>query len=80
MPSFQRQVFAERFGLAALAERARRTGRLEGIVHHLGLALGGRPGAGFARRLMLPVSNDTLLRVVRRHAFANRASDRDRER
>ena len=35
-------------------------------VHHLGLALGGRPAARFARRLMLPVSNDTLLRVVRR--------------
>jgi len=45
---------------------ARRTGRLEGLVHHLGLALGGRPGASFAKRLMLPVSNDTLLRVVRR--------------
>jgi transposase len=51
-----------------LAERARRTGRLEEVVHHLGLAMGGRPGAGFAQRLMLPVSNDTLLRVVRRRA------------
>ena len=39
---------------------------MEGIVHHLGLALGGRPGAAFAERLMIPVSNDTLLRVVRR--------------
>jgi hypothetical protein len=36
------------------------------IVHHLGLALGGRSAATFAKRLMLPVSNDTLLRVVRR--------------
>jgi transposase len=52
-----------------LGERARRTGRLEDIVHHLGLALGGRPGAGFAQRLMLPVSNDTLLRVVRRRTL-----------
>jgi len=51
-----------------LAVRSRRTTRLEYIVHHLGLALGGRPAAGFARRLMLPVSNDTLLRVVRRRA------------
>lgn len=33
---------------------------------HLGLALGGRPGARFAERLMTPVSNDTLLRSVRR--------------
>jgi hypothetical protein len=34
----------------------------------LGPALGGRPAAGFARRLMVSVSNDTLLRVVRRRA------------
>ena len=32
----------------------------------MGLALGGRPAAAFAERLMMPVSNDTLLRVVRR--------------
>jgi transposase len=38
------------------------------IVQHLGLALGGRPAASFAERLMVPVSNDTLLRVVRRRA------------
>jgi transposase len=49
-----------------LAPWARRTARLDHIVHHLGLALGGRPAASFARRLMLPVSNDRLLRVVRR--------------
>jgi hypothetical protein len=61
----RRQIFAERFG-GSLPVRARRTTRLECIVHHLGLALGGRPAASFARRLMLPVSNDTLLRVVRR--------------
>lgn len=63
----QRRIFAERFGDAA-PERARRTGRMECIVHHLGLALGGRPAASFAERLMMPVSNDTLLRVVRRRA------------
>ena len=67
--SCPRKVFAERFDTRVLAERARRTVRLEEIVHHLGLAMGGRPGAGFARRLMLPVSNDTLLRVVRRRAL-----------
>ena len=49
-----------------LAPWARRTSRLEHIVYHLALALGGRPAAPFARRLMLPVSNDTLLRVLRR--------------
>lgn len=62
----RRRIFAERFGDNVLAPLSRRTGRLETIVHHLGLALGGRPAAAFADRLMMPVSNDTLLRVVRR--------------
>jgi len=41
---------------------------LDHIVHHLGLALGGRPAASFAGRMILPVSNDRLLRIVRRRA------------
>jgi transposase len=41
---------------------------MDHIIHQLGLSLGGRPAATFAKRLMLPVSNDTLLRVVRRRA------------
>jgi transposase len=69
-PTCRRRIFAERFDADVLSERGRRTTRLDYIVHHLGLALGGRPGAGFARRLMLPVSNDTLLRVVRRRTRA----------
>lgn len=60
------RIFTERLAAAASLPFARRTARLEGIVHHLGLALGGRPGQSFARRLLLPVSKDTLLRVVRR--------------
>ncbi len=70
-PLCTRSIYSER--LAAAAPWARRTTRLDEIVHHLGLALGGRPAASFARRLQLPVSNDTLLRVVRRYgspAFA----------
>jgi transposase len=63
-----RQIFTERFAEGILAPSARRTARLDSIVHHLGLALGGRPAAGFAKRLMLPVSKDTLLRVVRRRS------------
>lgn len=63
-----RQIFTERFADGILAPSARRTARLDSIVHHLGLALGGRPAAGFARRLMLPVSKDTLLRVIRRRS------------
>jgi transposase len=65
-----RQIFTERFPQGVLAPSARRTTRLDYIVHHLGLALGGRPAAVFAKRLMLPVSNDTLLRVVRRRSRA----------
>ena len=68
VPHCRRRIFAERFGDEILPTRSRRTARLECIVHHLGLALGGRPAASFAKRLMLPVSNDTLLRVVRRRA------------
>lgn len=61
-----RRVFTARFDPKVLVPWARRTARLDQIIHHLGLALGGRPAAALARRLMLPVSNDTLLRVVRR--------------
>jgi transposase len=68
VPHCRRRIFAERFGDDVLPTRSRRTARLECIVYHLGLALRGRPAASFARRLMLPVSNDTLLRVVRRRS------------
>jgi transposase len=63
-----RRVFAERLEPAVTTAFSRRTERLQGIVHHLGLALGGRPGQSFARRLVIPVSKDTLLRVVRRRS------------
>jgi transposase len=70
-----RVIFAERFGDDIVAPYARRTARLQTIVHHLGLALGGRPGQGLARRLLMPVSKDTLLRTVRARApEARRAS------
>jgi transposase len=72
-PSCRRHIFAEPLGDAVAGRSARRTSRLEAIVHHLGIALGGRPAAALARRLMLPVSKDTLLRVVRRHATHDRS-------
>lgn len=59
-----RRIFVER--TAALTPWSRRTARLDVLAHHLGLALGGRPGADLAKRLVLPVSRDTLLRLVRR--------------
>ncbi len=69
----RRRIFAERLDETVAGRSARRTFRLEAIVHHLGVALGGRPAATLARRLMLPVSKDTLLRVVRRRAAGDRS-------
>lgn len=63
------KIFAEQFDPTVAQRFGRRTERLEGIVHHIGLALGGRPGQRTAARLVLPVSRDTLLRVVRRRAL-----------
>jgi len=63
-----RRIFAER--LLAVTPWARRTARLDELAHHLGLALGRRPAASIAQRLLLPVSNDTLLRLVRRRGAA----------
>ena len=65
-----RRIFGEPLADSVAPRGARRTARLEGIVHHLGIALGGRPAAALAQRLMLPVSRDTLLRVLRRLAQA----------
>ena len=66
-----RRIFTERFAPDILASWARRTARLDQVVLHLGLALGGRPAASFAQRLLLPVGNDTLLRVVRRRGASH---------
>jgi transposase len=68
VPDCPTRIFVERFAQEVAPAFARRTTRLDQIVHHLGLALGGRPGASLARRLLVPVSKDTLLRTVRRNA------------
>jgi transposase len=44
---------------------ARRSPVLRGMVESIGLALAGRAGARLARKLGLPVSRDTLVRLVR---------------
>ena len=59
------RIFAERFPPGVTRPHMRRTSRLQGLVRHLGLALGGRPAQSLARRLLLPVSKDTFLRSVR---------------
>jgi transposase len=59
-----RRIFTER--IEATEPWARRTARLDALAYHLALALGGRPAESFAKRLLLPLSRDTLLRLVRR--------------
>jgi transposase len=66
-----RRIFTERFDETILKPWARRTARLDQIVYGLALALGGRPAASFARRLSMPISNDTLLRALRRRGSPN---------
>jgi transposase len=66
-PDCPRLTFAERpAGTAPVA--ARRTGRLGDLQQHLALALGGEAGARLARRLAIPTSPDTLLRMAQRGA------------
>src|SRR5579864_8675185 len=64
----ERRVFVERFA-GAVEPRARRTSRLDDVVHCLAIALGGKPAAALSRRLNVKVSNDTLLRMVRRRGI-----------
>lgn len=59
----RRRIFAER--LAFTQPKARRTLRLREIQQQIGLALGGEPGSRLAGRLAMPVSGDTLLRLIR---------------
>jgi transposase len=60
-----RRTSAEHLGLAA-ARSARRTERLGEVQRQLGLGLGGEAGARLAARLAMPLSPDTLLRLVHR--------------
>lgn len=59
-----RRTFAERLG-EAIKAYARRTKRCTSRLQTIGLMLGGNAGALLAKRMGLPVSSDTLLRLVR---------------
>jgi transposase len=61
------RIFAERFpGLGKL--RARRTHGQQAALKEVGLALGGSAGARLAKRMKLPASRSTILRLVSRAA------------
>src|SRR5215207_6240935 len=69
------RFFADR--LPDVAEfRGRRTCRANIVIRLIGYALGGRPGERLARRIGLSVSNDTLLRWVKRCAQPTTAEAR----
>ena len=63
----ERRIFVEQLP-KVMAAHSRRSRRLAEIQRHIGMALGGAAGGRLARRLALPVSRDTLLRLVRRSA------------
>ena len=60
-----RRIFTERLPAVA-PPRARRTARLGSIQRQIGFALGGEPGSRLAAQLSMPLSGDTLLRLIRK--------------
>lgn len=66
--SCQRKTFSEALAPSLGRRHGRRVARCDGLLHAVGLALGGRPGSRMMARLAVPWSKDTLLRVVRREA------------
>lgn len=63
-PRCPRGIFAERLPEVALP-RVRRTVRLAEAQRRIALHAGGESGARLANRLAMPVSGDTLLRLIR---------------
>jgi transposase len=59
-----RRIFAEQLPAVA-APRVRRTARLAEAQRRIALSAGGEAGARLASRLAMPVSADTLLRLIR---------------
>jgi len=64
-PGCPRRTFAERLP-DLVAPHARRTSRLGEAQGRTGAALGGEAGSRLLRRLAMPVSADTVLRLIRR--------------
>ena len=64
-PACARKTFSERLGSVA-STSARRTTRLGDLQRHVALALGGEAAARLTKRLAIPASPDTLLRMAAR--------------
>lgn len=64
-----RRIFAERLPAVA-APRVRRTRRLAEAQRAIALSAGGNPGARLSTRLAMPVSGDTLRRLIRAEPVA----------
>src|SRR5690606_38710561 len=64
-PACRRRVVAERFP-PLVRPHARRTERLENLLTRIGVLLGGEAGARLSQDLHVPVSPDTMLRLLYR--------------
>lgn len=67
-PECPRRIFTERLP-DTVKPHARRTARLGTIQMAVGFTAGGEPGSRLAARLAMPVSGDTLLRMIRAATF-----------
>ena len=63
----KRSTFSDQLPTIAVPY-ARRTKRTAEIASHLGYSTGGRPGERLMQRLGMPVSDDTILRQLKRDA------------
>ncbi|WP_446686530.1 ISL3 family transposase [Phyllobacterium trifolii] len=69
----RRRTFVDRLPIAL--PYTRRTARMDEIVGLIGHSMGGRPGECLMHRLGMPVSDDTILRQLKRDALACRQAD-----
>ncbi|WP_430699098.1 ISL3 family transposase [Mesorhizobium dulcispinae] len=64
----RQRIFAERLP-ETVRPKARRTSRLGESQLAIGFAVGGKPGSRLSHKLAMPVSGDTLLRMIRAAGF-----------
>ena len=74
-PACTKRTFAERLP-ELLVPHAQRTNRLTIALYHVGQALGGAAGARLLNHLLMPASDDTLLRILREQSQEKQQSPR----